>query len=270
MNLTMKNIVFLFLLFSGIYCYAQEPNNNLGKTLSLMKMEFPELRYIGTDEKGDQYEDGYPQDGIAIFFYFKNNLVVEECMICQSADNFPRYWYNEMVEAFNNRYYSKLIKNYSNSKTYGFRTFNVDIIFVSENGINTALIVYSDNKATKSSLPSPKTNLGKSFSQILSDFPGVKYTRSYDGKDIYKDNFHEFAFKYGKVVCDTYTTFGSKRMNEFMDTFSKTNYTSQSEISYNSLGYSKSYYYDNYTITVSYWQSDGMVLVTYQHKDYFK
>jgi hypothetical protein len=62
--------------------FSQEPGNNLGKSLSTMKQEFPELRYIKTDQKGEQYEDGYPQDGIATFFYFRNNRVVEECMIC--------------------------------------------------------------------------------------------------------------------------------------------------------------------------------------------
>jgi hypothetical protein len=107
-----------------------------------MKQEFPELRYIKTDAKGDEYEDGYPEEGIATFFYFRNGYVVEECMICQSTDGFPLMWYNSMVDAFNKSYQTSLAVNKSNHKQYVFSRFKVNLIYVNENGKKTALIQY--------------------------------------------------------------------------------------------------------------------------------
>ena len=73
---------------------SNEPACNIGKSLSVMKQLFPELRYVKSDAKGDEYEDGYPEEGTAIFFYSKDSKVVEECMIVQSNDGFARSWYN--------------------------------------------------------------------------------------------------------------------------------------------------------------------------------
>lgn len=143
--------IFLFLAFVialTVDCYAQEPGNNLGKSLATMKREFPELRYLKSNAKGDEYEDGYPEDGIATFFYFKNGTVIEECMICQSNDGFPIEWYNSMASAFNGKYYNSLRKNDLYEKIYVFSTFNVNLIFVSEGGKNTALIVYKATNNT--------------------------------------------------------------------------------------------------------------------------
>jgi len=141
----MKKITLSLILLSlSLFLYAQrEPANNLGKSLSIMRQEFPELRFIKTDQKGDEYEDGYPQDGIATFFYFNNNRVIEECMICQSSDGFPLEWFRSLCKEFDKNWYSNLRNNDNTHKEYVFHNFKVDIIYVSENGKNTALIVYS-------------------------------------------------------------------------------------------------------------------------------
>ena len=122
--------------------FAQEPGNNLRKSLNEMKQKFPELRYIKTDQKGDEYEDGYPEDGIASFFYFRNGYVIEECMICQSSDGFSLVWYNSLVKSFNEHYRYALAKNTRFHKQYKFSTFNINLIYVSEKGSNTAIIQY--------------------------------------------------------------------------------------------------------------------------------
>lgn len=118
-----------------------EPGNNISKSITQMRIEFPQLRYIQTDEKGALYEDGYPQDGIAVFFYVKNNLVVEEFMIVQSADRFPRLWFDEMAKSLYN-YSAAYSVNSFNSHHWCYSTFQIHLIYVSENGINTAMIVY--------------------------------------------------------------------------------------------------------------------------------
>ena len=139
----MKKLLFLLLLaFMCINSYAQEPGNNIGSSLYSMKQKFPELRYIKTDNKGDEYEDGYPEDGIATFFYFKDNYVIEECMIFQTDDGFPYEWYNSLVNSFTSKYRTKLTTNTRFHKEYTFSYFRVNLIYVSEQGKNTTLITY--------------------------------------------------------------------------------------------------------------------------------
>ena len=85
----MKKILMTLMLLTVmvITAYAQDkPGTNLGKSLYTMKQEFPELRFIGSDENGERYQDGYTEDGISMFFRIRNNSVVEECMICDSDD----------------------------------------------------------------------------------------------------------------------------------------------------------------------------------------
>lgn len=137
-------ILIILAALSLVRAYAQtnEPGNNIGKSLSQMKQLFPALRYVKTDSKGTQYEDGYPQDGIAIFFYFKENHVVEECMIVQSNDRFPRMWFDTMVDTFVTNSQPGFGTSSYNATHWCFSTFQVHLIYFSENGTNTALIVY--------------------------------------------------------------------------------------------------------------------------------
>ena len=134
--------VFATLILACAYAQTNEPGNNIGRTLSQMKQLFPELRYTKTDSKGIQYEDGYPQDGIATFFYFKDNKVIEECMIIQSNDGFPRMWFDKMVDSFVTNYPPGFGTSGYNVKHWCYCTFTVHLIFVSEDNINTAMIVY--------------------------------------------------------------------------------------------------------------------------------
>ena len=134
--------VFATLILACAYAQTNEPGNNIGRTLSQMKQLFPELRYTKTDSKGTQYEDGYPQDGIATFFYFKDNKVIEEWMIVQSNDGFPRMWFDKMVDSFVTNYSPGFGTSGYNAKHWCYSTFSVHLIFVSENNINTAMIVY--------------------------------------------------------------------------------------------------------------------------------
>ena len=105
-----------------------------------MKKEFPELRFVRTEEKGDFYEDGYPKDGIAVFFYLKNGFVIEECMICEGTDGFPKMWHDSLCKSFTSNYPNAMVKNTYNSKVYDFGDFKVSLIFYAEDGKKTALI----------------------------------------------------------------------------------------------------------------------------------
>ena len=88
----MNKLLFLFLLLMLPFvanAQSNEPACNIGKSLSVMKQLFPELRYVKSDAKGDEYEDGYPEDGTAIFFYFKDEQVLKEIKN-EASDNRPR------------------------------------------------------------------------------------------------------------------------------------------------------------------------------------
>lgn len=127
----------------SLYAQLRDPATNIGKSLTQMKSLFPELRYIKTDGKGEEYEDGYPKDGIATFFYFKSNKVVEECMIVQSDDGFAYDWYKQMVSAFNEYPWG-----FGTDSPYVHRhvysTFTLHLIYTSEYGKHTAFIVYEN------------------------------------------------------------------------------------------------------------------------------
>lgn len=141
----MKKLLIFFTIFLFTFSlYAQvTPGNNLGKGLSTMRQEFPSLRYLRTDDNGDLYEDGYPEDGIAMFFYFRNGSVVEECMICESNDGFSKIWYDSLWNNFYAKYSYAVVENTYNSKVFDFRTFKIRLIFFSESGKDTALLVYN-------------------------------------------------------------------------------------------------------------------------------
>lgn len=141
-----KLFIFVFIvLMMPLHALGQigrEPGNNIGKTLSVMKQKFPGLRYIKTESKGIEYEDGYPENGIATFFYFKNNKVVEECMIVQATDEFPKMWYDKMVDSFISNYTSGFGTDSPNAHHWCYSTFQVHLIYISEGEKHTALIVY--------------------------------------------------------------------------------------------------------------------------------
>lgn len=139
----------LLLFFCIEVSFAQntkkEPNNNLGKLLSELRIVFPNVKYIRTDSKGDFYTDGEdPTEGIGCFFYFKNNKVIEECMIIKSSDGFPRMWFDKMVDTFITNYSPGFGTSSYNAKHWCYSSFQVHLMYFTENGENTAMIVYEN------------------------------------------------------------------------------------------------------------------------------
>ena len=223
----MRKILLLsVLMLLSVYSYAQrEPENNLGKSLSIMKQKFPELRYIKTDQKGEQYEDGYPQDGIATFFYFRNNRVVEECMICQTNDGFPLDWFRSLCKEFNKNWYSNLRSNNNSHKKYIFSNFSVDIIYVSEGSNNTTLIVYSTKRnnsqleEVQATRPQPSTPISRN--PISSNRPISKDPTSTKNLEWYEIGYTENKGDvYGMQAVGSFsaksnpTVFGSKTYSD--------------------------------------------------------
>lgn len=141
----MKKLLTIFMLIViAISAYAQDkPGNNLGKSIYVMKQEFPELRYLGSDENGDRYQDGYTEDGISMFFRIRNNSVVEECMICDSDDGFSKMWFDELWKSFSTKWPYSVKVNKPYSKMFDFGSFKILMTFSQERETNRALILYS-------------------------------------------------------------------------------------------------------------------------------
>lgn len=146
-----KIIMFILLIWTNLPANAQsnEPKNNLGSSIYSMKQKFPELRYIKTDNKGDQYQDGYPKNGVGTFFYFKNNILIEESLVCKGRNGFPYDWYKSMVEIFEEKHPNKGI-NHDYGKEYIFSTFKVYLIYGSNDGVNYAFVTYQSNSDVSS------------------------------------------------------------------------------------------------------------------------
>lgn len=121
-----------------------EPGNNLGKSLDEMNNSFPKLRYIGIDEKGQKYQDGEEENGISVFFYIKNDIVIEECLLIKSNDGFAFDLYNTMYNKYN-EYSKKFIIENQNSRHFLFSRFSIHLIFTSQDGINTFELTWKEN-----------------------------------------------------------------------------------------------------------------------------
>ena len=60
----------------------------------------------------------------------------------QPNDGFPRMWFDQMADTFVTNYPASYSVSGYNAKHWCYSTFQVHLIFVSENGLNTALIIY--------------------------------------------------------------------------------------------------------------------------------
>lgn len=120
---------------------SNEPGNNLGKTISELRQVFPNARYVRTEAKGDFYTDGEdPSEGLSCFFYLKNDRVIEECMIIQSNDGFPKMVYDQWINTFSK--YMQVAAFGDGVNHMCFSTFSTHIMFFTEQDKNTALLVY--------------------------------------------------------------------------------------------------------------------------------
>ncbi len=195
----MKKIILSILaVLVNITVYAQidEPESNIGSTLEAMQQKYPELRFIASDEKGDQYADGYKKDNMATFFYFKDGKCIEEYIICESTDDTPYTWYKSKVALFDQKYYS-VGRNIVYGREYSFSTFRVKLICVTSEGTQTALLIYEKSDGSRPKpVTTPPTKVVKKSPQR-----SVNHGDE-DGSDIY----------YTETAADVY---GMEAVGEF-------------------------------------------------------
>ena len=205
-----KIFIIMFACLQVLTAFSQkkEPGNNIGKSLTIIKQNFPELRYVITDERGIQYEDGYPKDGIAVFFLFKENKVIEECMVVQSNDAFPRKWFDSMSESFFQKNQAGFITSNYDTKHLCFSTFQVHLIYKSENGINTALLIYENGGYDTGITGNDFNKINESYTSKVNYYlTSLKLNEKlyiYDKKlKTYSDRMNVLYKQYNEIVDDT-------------------------------------------------------------------
>lgn len=98
-------IVLFSLVFSSLIIFAQEPKNNLRKSLFQLKQNFPAVEF-GWEENGERifvYQDEDEYNTKDYFFTFKNDRVQSEALIVGSKGvirNDTYMWFLQMTSSF--------------------------------------------------------------------------------------------------------------------------------------------------------------------------
>lgn len=89
--------ILLIIIATNSSLYAQnEPKTNIGKSLSEMRVDFPNLRFIEHTSNGDHYQAGVTEHGVSAFFTFKNNRVIGECVMVRSKTGAAKAWFDKV------------------------------------------------------------------------------------------------------------------------------------------------------------------------------
>lgn len=95
--------IFLFIISIIITSalYAQEPGNNLRKTISQIRQEFPNLKYNRNDKGYDMYNSA-AEDRDFTSFYFKNGILVGEYtyIFDYSGSSYIHDLYHSLINTF--------------------------------------------------------------------------------------------------------------------------------------------------------------------------
>lgn len=84
----MKKIIFLLLFPLITLCaFAQEPGNNLGKSIAQIKQNFPNLIYSRIDKGYEVYKSKGEDEDFTSFYFSNGRLVSEETFIFDDTSN---------------------------------------------------------------------------------------------------------------------------------------------------------------------------------------
>ncbi|MBO6118452.1 MAG: hypothetical protein J6P44_07920 [Bacteroidales bacterium] len=122
-------IIILIVTLYSYNVFAQEPGNNLGKTLEQLRINNPDLTYDGVENGCNKYfhRDVDEHGGTLYLWYLYNNSVIEERMYIFDDNDFPFDFYFGMVETLNKSPYRNRIQHNTYWYTYYFSYFSIDI-----------------------------------------------------------------------------------------------------------------------------------------------
>lgn len=125
-----KTLFFLFLFLNiSLISFAQEPGNNLLKTIPELREKFPDLIEWGM-------YGHYKSPESNILFGTKKGVVISEFTIFEGEDGFLQDLYDSLVQS-----YSKSARNYikdkdRNSITYIYSNFSVSISYTYDKNLS--------------------------------------------------------------------------------------------------------------------------------------
>ncbi|MBR6927266.1 MAG: hypothetical protein IKH52_08715 [Bacteroidaceae bacterium] len=102
-----------------------EPGNNLGKTLSQMRAEFPDIQYEKTIDGEDLYYTGGEEEYLC--FGFRYDVLVQESMYVSGDRNFRHELFRALTNSFDKTRFS-LCQTADDMRVYHYSTFRVDIV----------------------------------------------------------------------------------------------------------------------------------------------
>ena len=114
---------------------AQEPQNNLGKSLEQLKVIFPEIKYWAESSEGTMYKYGDE-----MVFIIKGDRLVSETLYVEGDGNYPHDWFLATAKAFLKTNY---IHKFGDEKSiiFIYSYFQVHLMYSSYN--NSASISYN-------------------------------------------------------------------------------------------------------------------------------
>lgn len=120
--------IFLFLAFViavTINCFAQEPGNNLGKSLSQIKQSFPNLVYLHKKSGYDCYKSAGDDDDFTCFTFDNGKVVGEYTYIFD-------YMSDRYITDLYNSFYKSFSKSNAKQKRSRGRTYDATFFYYSD------------------------------------------------------------------------------------------------------------------------------------------
>jgi hypothetical protein len=129
----MKRLPLLLFLFTTVALFAQEPGNNLRKTIPQLRQSFPDLIVWGYERGGIQ---NYKSPEADILFETKNGIVIAEFASIEGEDGYLQGLYQSLLKSF-----SKNAKTYrwggnKNSISFFYSYFHVYISYTPNESVS--------------------------------------------------------------------------------------------------------------------------------------
>ena len=133
-----------FLLLSILMCislFAQEPGNNLRKTIPQLRQSFPDLVIWGYERSGIQ---NYKSPEADILFETKNGIVIAEFASFEGDDGYLQGLYQSLIKSFSRNAKSYRWGRDKNSINYYYSHFYVYISYTPNESVSISYDLYQE------------------------------------------------------------------------------------------------------------------------------
>ena len=135
-----KELILLLLLFNSVVIFAQEPANNLGKSISELRQKFPDLiRWGGFDN-----EPNYKSPKANTLFTIIHNHVAIEFTLIEGNDDYIHDLFSALVDRFQKGSRRVLWSNDRNSISIFYSKFYVYLSYTPYKNVSIKYQLYSN------------------------------------------------------------------------------------------------------------------------------